>query len=428
MAALDDLENDPARSSDTTAGEIVIDATPSTAIDTVVETIVETVAGATGTTLVEPPVEILDEDIAVEFSEEELFADIPAPEPARFEIPSDKQESRALLVRLRPTGPWRIGPDSGDRDRVDRVYHSDSLYSAVCGAMARMGSLEDWLEATARSAAAVPAVRFSSCFPFHANTLYVIPPKNLWPPSGSSKVRWKGATFVPTSVVEALVAGEPPREDGWMIDNECLVPVGAGGGLFRASVRSNAAVDRSCAGVAAHSAACLEFTPQSGLWFLVSFANDAAREDWSDRVKGALRLLADSGFGGKRSSGWGHAESPDFVEGTLPSLVLKQRAQEGQMAHWLLSSFYPAEADAIDWNRGNYSLTTRRGRIESDAGWGELKKPARMVTEGSVLVAASEPRGSAVNVAPDDFAHPVYRAGFALSIPVPLVAKGKASS
>ena len=55
----------------------------------------------------------------------------------------------SVLVRLRPTGPWRIGPDSGDRDRVDRVYHSDSLYSAVAGAMLRLGTLEDWLDATA---------------------------------------------------------------------------------------------------------------------------------------------------------------------------------------------------------------------------------------------------------------------------------------
>jgi hypothetical protein len=49
---------------------------------------------------------------------------------------------KAVLVRLRPTGPWRIGPDSGDRDRVDRIYHSDALYAAVCGAMFRLGEGE----------------------------------------------------------------------------------------------------------------------------------------------------------------------------------------------------------------------------------------------------------------------------------------------
>ena len=41
-----------------------------------------------------------------------------------------------------------------------------------------------------------------------------------------------------------------------------------------------------------------------------------------------------------------------------------------------------------------------------------------MVTEGSVLVAGDVIRGAAPDVAPDGFAHPVFRAGFALSIPL----------
>jgi CRISPR Csm4 C-terminal domain len=44
-----------------------------------------------------------------------------------------------------------------------------------------------------------------------------------------------------------------------------------------------------------------------------------------------------------------------------------------------------------------------------------------MVAEGSVLFADGAPRGSAADVAPDGFAHPVFRAGFALSIPLPEV-------
>src|SRR5262249_45759634 len=59
------------------------------------------------------------------------------------------------------------------------------------------------------------------------------------------------------------------------------------------------------------------------------------------------------------------------------------------------------------------------GRIESSARWGDAKRPSRMVTEGSVIVADEEPRGSATDVAPEGFPHPVYRAGDALSIRVP---------
>jgi len=322
----------------------------------------------------------------------------------------------ALLIKLRPTGPWRIGPDSGDRDRVDRVYHSDSLYSAVSGAMARLGELDAWLDATAR-AASEPAVRFSSCFPFYAETLYVVPPRNVWPPPASPKVRFEGARFVPLKVVETLISGRAITEDNWAIDgpSECLIAGGAQG-PFRVSVRSNAAVDRNGESVAPHSTACLEFTPGGGLWFLASFADDAAKARWNAPLQGALRLLADSGFGGGRSRGWGRSEMPEIIEGALPGLLFN--STDTADGYWLLSVFHPAASDAIDWQHGTYSLSTRGGRIES---FGAEKKPTRMLTEGSVIVSATAPVGAAADVAPENFEHPVYRSGFALALPIPLV-------
>jgi hypothetical protein len=93
----------------------------------------------------------------------------------------------------------------------------------------------------------------------------------------------------------------------------------------------------------------------------------------------------------------------------------------GLHAHWLLSLFAPAAADAVDWTRGNYIVLARGGRVESPAGSGELKKQVRMVAEGSVVYAGAVPCGAAADVAPDGFAHPVFRAGFALAIPLPEV-------
>ena len=78
-----------------------------------------------------------------------------------------------ILVCLRPTTPWRIGPASGARDRVETVYHSDSLYSAVTSAMLQLGRLDEWLQATAANEAGSD-VRFSSCFPFQKRTLFVV--------------------------------------------------------------------------------------------------------------------------------------------------------------------------------------------------------------------------------------------------------------
>jgi CRISPR type III-A-associated RAMP protein Csm4 len=397
-----------------------------------------------------------------------------------------------MVVKLRPTGPWRIGPDSGARNRVDAIYHSDSLYAAVTSAMARVGSLEEWLNATARSAE--PAVCFSSCFPFLDEIGFVVPPRNVWPPTSpallSARVRWKSARFVPLGIVQAVLAGQTLDESHWAIDgpSECLVPAGRPG-PFRTGMRWNAAVDRLTGASERHFTACVEFRPGAGLWTVVSFADNAAHARWSGPVKTAFRWLADSGFGGERSRGWGRAEAPEFLEGTLPGMILGQgsggpavvasgpdvlpgppatepeepspvppieeptpappepdpepvippsplpepmtaeeqpvpesqiphpasRTANGAVPHWLLSLFTPAPTDTVDWSRGNYTVVTRGGRVDAS---GELKKFVQMVAEGSVVFAADAPRGAAPDVAPEGCAHPVFRAGFALAIPL----------
>jgi len=451
-----------------------------------------------------------------------------------------------LFVKLRPTGPWRVGPDSGARNRVDVIYHSDSVFAAVSSAMARLGCLEEWLNETAR--AATSAVCFSSCFPFLDEIGFVVPPRSAWPPSSpalmAARVRWKSARFVPLGIVPAILSGQTLNENEWAIDgpSACLVPAGRPG-PFRMDVRWNAAVDRLTGAAERHSSACLEFRSGAGLWTVVSFANEAARGRWSERVKAAFRWLADSGFGGERSRGWGRAEAPEFVEGSLPEMILgaggrgpgagesaavssepeslpevgtvesaaviagpetmpgpgagevtveasgpdvlpgppttepeeplpvppleeppaappppdpepeplpaapgsvgdtpgaptstevspvaaprPTAPEEGPrppapvQPHWLLSLFSPAATDTVDWSRGNYAAVTRGGRVESPVRSGELKKQVQMVAEGSVVYAAAPPRGAAPDVAPDGFPHPVFRAGFALAIPLP---------
>jgi len=400
-----------------------------------------------------------------------------------------------LIVKLRPAGPWRVGPDSGARNRVDPIYHSDSLYAAVTAAMATLGMRDEWLDATARHAES-PAVRFSSCFPFVGDVRFIVPPRSVWPPmggapSGGGKVRWKSARFIPVSLVAALVEGQALQDEQWTVDgvSECLVPAGRPG-PFRTAVRWSAAIDRLTGSADRHATACIEFRQDAGLWAIVSFAGDEPHARWSGPVRGALKLLADSGFGGERSRGWGRCAAPEFVEGTLPGMILPRAAEgaarppapspapqeEGNTpqaeadspaqhdevatpqpeadetpgepietapeagsparplapspaplqsradratSHWLLSLFTPAPEDAVDWKRGNYTVIARGGRIESPAGFGARKKQLPMVAEGSVLVAGETIHGMAPDVAPDGFAHPVFRAGFALSIPLP---------
>ncbi len=471
----------------------------------------------------------------------------------------------AFVVRLRPTGPWRIGVDSGARDRVDRIFHSDALFSAVSQAMLRLGQLEEWLGATA-GAAGEPAVRLSSLFPFLDEIQFVPPPRSLWPPPPSPKVRWRNARFVPLSLVRDLVAEKALHDNRWFLDGDsgCLLPSEPGerSGPFRVALRSHAAVDRvSGAAVEIHRTACLEFAPGAGLWGVVSFADADAETRWSEPVRAAFRVLADTGFGGERSLGWGRSAQPEFVAGSLPDLIVPEpvraplppappvraavhvptalellreytsprpaaeveppapveaepveaepsmpepaveaepaapaeelasetaptpdaeagtavalepvepeptleaapepvpevpepapeaapapepvpetpepapaaapaprpptvpTARRTETGYWLLSMFSPAQGDSVDWQRGSYTLAERGGRVDSPVRAGEVKKIARMVEEGSVLLAPAALRGAAPDVAPDGFPHPVFRCGFALAVAIPV--------
>jgi CRISPR type III-A-associated RAMP protein Csm4 len=309
-----------------------------------------------------------------------------------------------IEVKLRPTGPWRVGHHSGDRERVEVVYHSDALFSAVTLAMRSLGWLEEWLDATAR-AATEPVVRFSSLFPFTGKTRLVAPPKSVWPPANSGKLYLQGAKLIPLEIVKNGVV----EESRWAVDgeSECLLPMGVSA-PFRVSMRTAAAVDRLTGVAEAHRTACLEFAGNAGWWGVFSVSDSV----WEARVKAALRLLADSGFGGERSRGWGRAGEPQFSDA---SHLFAQKGADG--VWWLLSMYSPHESDLVDWSGGEYAAAVRSGWADSPAGMA-AKKNVRMIEAGSVLAAASLV-GRAVDVAPEGFPHPVYRAGFALAMPVP---------
>ena len=149
-----------------------------------------------------------------------------------------------IEVRLRPTGPWRVGHRAGDRERVDVVYHSDALYSAITHAMSALGWLEEWLDATARAERRQPPSRFSSLFPFIGKTRLIAPPQN---PRGRRQAlasfTSKRTKLVPLEMARGGAIDESRWTAGWRkrmpgTRRERIAP-------FQVSVRSAAAVDRS---------------------------------------------------------------------------------------------------------------------------------------------------------------------------------------
>lgn len=349
----------------------------------------------------------------------------------------------ALLIRLQPSGPWRYGSSDGAPDQIDELYRSDRLFSAVTIAMQRFGLVEEWLDATARSNES--AVAFSSLYPYQGDTLFAIPPATLWPPPVAqitapnsvflAKIRWQTARFAPLSVIDLIITGGSLLADQWMPDPEsaCLLRRDRPStSPFRVVTRTTAVVDRlTHKAPLAVVSACVEFEPGSGLWALARYRDNAAQAVWNGRIEAAFRLLADTGFGGKRSSGWGQTHAPEFQRGAWPGLLLpklgrlnngSQNGRPDSSRYWLLSLYSPATSDKIDWRSGEYTIALRAGRVESSRQNGAEKKAVRMVAEGSVLVAPAEPAGAAVDVAPDNFEHPVFRSGLALALELPLMA------
>ena len=206
--------------------------------------------------------------------------------------------------------------------------------------------------------------------------------------------------------------------------SECLDSRTGTQGPFRVAVRSSAAVDRGGAAVAPHSSACLEFAPARR-----AVAGRVVRRRRSSRAMeaaGAGRSAPAGRFRIRRraSRGWGRAEMA-FSEPESAAACFGCRAG-GETAWWMLSLFHPAADDAVDWQRGNYALTTRGGRVESDAGWGEVKKRhahgRRRIGDGGFRpsLAARSPTSRRRTLP-----HPVYRAGFALAIPIPLKVRSR---
>ena len=181
-----------------------------------------------------------------------------------------------LVVKLRPSGPWRIGPDSGARNRVDAIYHSDSLYSAVTAAMARLGWLEEWLDAHRPHRLAGGLFQLLLSVPRRdrlrgsaAHHLAAGVPLG----HGRAGALEERAIRSAERVVQSILAGRRLDENQWSVDgpSECLVPADSPG-PFRTAVRWSAAVDRLTGRRATGTPPrAWSSAPDPGLWTVVSF-------------------------------------------------------------------------------------------------------------------------------------------------------------
>jgi len=291
------------------------------------------------------------------------------------------------LCRLKPKGALHLGETEGLAQTASHIP-SDTLFSAICCSWRLLfgkAALQKLLRGF--EAGDAPFV-LSSAFPYAGRELY-FPVPGHFPAKGRrwmAKARFEEALDGRLTQAEFEGASSGSFDpDGWVLD----------------ASRLGRALPFSIARVNPPS--------EAGYFFLARFTEEKTRKDFD----AALRLLADEGIGGDRSSGCGFFHPPSWEEASFSSPGTYADAR------CLLSMFYPKDdAEAGRLAGGYYQLKERRGRIHSpDKGRGLLWRPLRLAEEGSLAEGSSEIAGRLVDVTPQEFkAHKVYRCGLAYSL------------
>ena len=202
------------------------------------------------------------------------------------------------------------------------------------------------------------------------------------------------------------------------------------GDAFKRSTLPKVAVDRSTRATNFYHTRFVQYAPQAGLYFLVSFP----QTDISllEELQAALLFLGEEGIGGERSSGAGRFTA---TWSDLPASWQSLLAADATTHHSLISLFW-AKPDSQQFqqisqllssptqSRTYYTLKARGGWIASPTGHQLRRQVVSMMAEGSVLpkVAFPEvPVGALANVTPESFRqHQIYRSGVSMSLPIAL--------
>lgn len=291
-------------------------------------------------------------------------------------------------------------------ESVEGIFHSDSLYSALCHAWsARFGA--DALAALIVRFQHDPPFLVSSAFPFLSETFFL--PKPMLPPPGFEQVETrleygkdvKKTEYLTREHFAAWVQGQAFSFSELQEASLLLQRVSFRELIPRVALgRDNNRSEIFHVGV-------LRFANNAGLYFLVRFADETLLAPF----RAALSLLGEMGLGGERTYGLGRFTAQieqadtawDFVENGAGTCIVT------------LAPFCPPESDLDQLDEtSSYGLVERKGWIHSPATYQQLKrKTAVMFTVGSVFPRPL--RGQILDVTPAAWdaqaSHPVYRFG-----------------
>ncbi len=317
-----------------------------------------------------------------------------------------------IVCRLKPKGPLHLGEREAWREGSAEFIHSDTLFSAFCHCYQLLYGKDELEDLLNLFCSPKPPFYFSSAFPLWQGDYYFPVPKNQLPTTKEAKK----IQFIEKTGLERLLEGSILEEVihttkyipamtepnyPWVLENVPRVSLSRysnhpieDGGYFHFGL--------------------VFYRPDAELFFLIKYDN----VNFQKKVEATIRLIADEGIGGDRSSGKGLMHPPVFdkLEINTPNNA------DGVLS---LSLYYPSDEKELNGiNKSFYDLIERKGYIYSPYGMSLRRKTIRMFTEGSVFPEQPLKYGRLVNVKPDMFEHHnVYRYGFIFALPCKLELK-----
>ena len=343
------------------------------------------------------------------------------------------------IYRLIIRAPLHVGSTGVGSEGTLAYMPSDSLFAAIVSTWATLEpeSLEAWLAPFSQGK---PPFLLSSAFPY-AGDVRLFPAPVFEPPLSGELRRELGKKLKRLShVSEGILTGWLKGNDlenelehkgvsnfiqsgrAWVTTGErsqIATAIGLPAEepdallIWREQVAPHVTVGRINNTPNLHHSGRVTFSKGCGLWLGLR-----GPDEWSERVERALRVMADSGMGGLRSTGHGA-----FKFQPWPSKNTFAAPEEDGYG-FLLSRTAPAATQMqslIDAGT-SYRLATIGGWCGNEEGMPRKRRRVRLLAEGSVVRWTSNPFGQLVDVNPvsagDTLAHPVYRNGFGLAIRV----------
>jgi CRISPR-associated protein Csm4 len=321
------------------------------------------------------------------------------------------------LFKLKFNGPTHFGETGIDLENVSERVSSDTLFSGLVNAYSTVSSrkeVTDFLQHFKEK----PPFLISSLF-IYIDDIYFLP-KPLWDNhiDKDFKRRFgkelKRLKWLDLYGFSKWLQGELTEADiESMIETQKKYYE-----AFKIDIRPRVTLDRTTQQSALYHAGYVYFSKDAGLYGLVAFKESGFINDF-ERL---LRILGEVGLGGERTYGCGtyKVKTYEQVSGTFEKILF------GKFSNYIILSLYhPSEREMKELinNVLSYDLIRKRGWITSGRNALPYKrKYAGFFVEGSVF--KEKPLGCLVDVTPDDnnlqkeIGHPVFRYGYAFSIPV----------